>query len=110
MGGGAQAPSEMNGKLTAHLDGQKRSIEGPFWAIVWLVREVSNPHSGIKMVCGRTEGNQSDVADPRQKSLVTNIRGAALPRNGQNCQLPKLKGIVFISREDGHTSLTQPSS
>ena len=68
------------------------------------------PRPALEMVCGGTEGNQSDVADPRQKSLVTNIRGAALPRNGQNCQLPKLKGIVFISREDGHTSLTQHSS
>ena len=28
----------------------------------------------LEMVCGVTEGNQSDVADPLQKSLVTNTR------------------------------------
>ena len=47
-GGGAQAPPEMNGQLRANLGGHKRSIEEPFWAIVWLVREVSKPHPGIK--------------------------------------------------------------
>ena len=54
-GGGVQAPSEMNEIKKAHLDGQKRSIEGPSRAIVWLVREVSKPQPGIKMVCGGTE-------------------------------------------------------
>ena len=110
LGGGAQAPSEMNEIKKAHLDGQKRSIEGPFRAIVWLVCEVSKPQPGIKMVCGGTECNQSDVVNPRQKSLVTNIRGPALPRNDQNCHLPKFKNLVFLSRLDCHTSFTQPFS
>ena len=55
LGGGAQAPSEMNEIKKAHLDGQKRSIEGPFRAIDWLSGEVSKPQPGMKMVCGGTE-------------------------------------------------------
>ena len=100
----------MNEIKKAHLGGQKQCIEGPFRAIIWLLREVTLPRPALKMVCGGAEGNLSDVVNPRQKSLVTNTRGPALPRNDQNCHLPKFKNLVFVLSVDGHTSFTQPFS
>ena len=98
----------MKGQLNAHLDGQKRGIEEPFRAIVWLSREATRP--ALKMVCEAAEGNQSDVVNARQKSLVTYIRGPAQSRNDHNLHLPNFKNTLILLTAEGRQTSHSPSS
>ena len=77
--------------MNSHLDGQKRNIEEAFRAIVWLSSEVAMPRHALNMVCGGTESDLPDVVIKREKSLVTNTRGPALPRDDQNVTSQKLR-------------------
>ena len=65
------------------------------------------PRPALKMLCRGTEGNQSDIANPRQNSLVQNTRGPALPRNDQNFHLPKFKNSLVLLILEGGTTFTR---